>query len=115
MSQQRLDKLRHKMEAQGMEAMLVSKRENIRYLSGFTAGSDALLLISLQDQYILTDSRYTEQAGRECPNWELILEKPPDRKALQHFHLLMGLSHFTLDTDYSQSSSSHNTGYYKYG
>jgi hypothetical protein len=50
MSQQRLEKLRHKMEAQGMEAMLVSKRENIRYLSGFTAGSDALLLISLQDQ-----------------------------------------------------------------
>lgn len=47
MSQQRLEKLRHKMEAQGMEAMLVSKRENIRYLSGFTAGSDALLLISL--------------------------------------------------------------------
>jgi hypothetical protein len=29
MSQQRLEKLRHKMEAQGMEAMLVSKRENI--------------------------------------------------------------------------------------
>lgn len=83
MSKQRLDKLRQKMESHGLDAMLISKRENIRYLSGFYAGSDALLLLSHQDQYILTDSRYTEQAQRECPNWELILEKPPDRKELK--------------------------------
>ncbi len=84
MSQERLDKLRHKMEIQGLDAMLVSQAENIRYLSGFTAGSDALLLLSYQNQYILTDSRYTEQAGRECANWELILEKPPDHKELKN-------------------------------
>ncbi|NLO21567.1 MAG: aminopeptidase P family protein [Syntrophomonadaceae bacterium] len=83
MSQQRLDNMRHKMEARGLDAMLISKGENLRYLSGFTAGSDALLLLSHQDQYILTDSRYTEQAKRECPNWSLILEKPPDHKELK--------------------------------
>lgn len=68
------------MENNNMDAFLVTKAENIHYLSGFTGGSDAKLLISAHKAFILTDSRYFEQVARECPHWELVEEKPPDFK-----------------------------------
>ncbi len=82
MSTSRIIKIRNKIEENKLDAILVSKAENIRYLSGFTGGSDAVLLVSGQNQYIITDSRYTEQVQRECPGWELRLEKPPGREEL---------------------------------
>jgi Xaa-Pro aminopeptidase len=44
--------------------MIVSNLSNIRYLSGFT-GSEALLVLSQDEGWFLTDSRYTSQAGTE--------------------------------------------------
>ncbi|WP_054692632.1 M24 family metallopeptidase [Syntrophomonas palmitatica] len=73
---QRLDKLLASLEQRGLGAFLVSKPENIRYLSGFSGGSDARLLILKGQGYILTDSRYFQQAASECPGWELVEEKP---------------------------------------
>jgi len=71
------------MEANKLDAFLVSKAENIRYLSGFTGGEDARLLLSPEHRYILTDSRYFEQAARECPGWELVESRPPGLEELQ--------------------------------
>lgn len=68
---QRINKLRHIMNNNDIEAFLVSKPENIRYLSKFSSGSDAKLLISQDKQYIITDSRYIEQVKTECLEWEL--------------------------------------------
>ncbi len=68
----RVDKLREFLEAQGVDAFLVTKPENIYYLSGFTGGSDAKLVVSPIDAYILTDGRYLEQVQRECSEWEII-------------------------------------------
>ncbi len=82
MHDNRIDRIRYKLEENKLDAILVSKPENIRYLSGFTGGSDAVLLLSSQNQYIFTDSRYTEQVQRECPGWDLRLEKPPGREEL---------------------------------
>jgi Xaa-Pro aminopeptidase len=53
----------------------VTKAENIRYLSAFSGGSDAMLVISADGKYILTDGRYMEQAKRECEDWELMQEQ----------------------------------------
>ena len=50
--------------------MLVTQPENRRYLAGFT-GSAGVLLVSADQQAIATDFRYYEQAGVECPDWEL--------------------------------------------
>lgn len=71
MIEARLDRLRHFLEMQELQAFLVTKPENIYYLSGFTGGSDARLVVSMADKYIVTDGRYLDQAGRECPDWEL--------------------------------------------
>lgn len=68
----RIHKIRAFMQERALDAFLVSKPENVRYLSGFTGGADAWLLVSADDNYILTDGRYLEQVGRESPDWELV-------------------------------------------
>lgn len=56
--------------AAGVDAILVSQIENVRYLSGFT-GSYAFLIITLRDAYLLTDARYIEQASQECQGYSI--------------------------------------------
>ena len=72
MLEQRTAKLRHFLEADQLDALLVTKPENIFYLSGFTGGSDARLVVGLTDRYIVTDGRYLEQVERECGDWKLV-------------------------------------------
>lgn len=69
---QRMDKLHKEMQLSNMEAFLVTSPENIRYLSGFTGGRDAKLMVNHAKKYIITDSRYFQQAAIECPDWELV-------------------------------------------
>jgi len=54
-----------------LEAFLVTSLENIRYLSGFT-GSDATLLLTKDEKYLLTDSRYTTQAWGETQGYSIV-------------------------------------------
>jgi len=68
----RIKRIRSYLAAQELDAFLVSKPENIRYLSGFTGGLDAMLLISANQKHILTDGRYLHQVKRECVDWELV-------------------------------------------
>lgn len=67
----RVERLRRLMERQGIEAMVVTKRENCLYLSGFT-GTDGLVLVTGDRVYLVTDRRYTEQATVECRGWEVV-------------------------------------------
>lgn len=62
------------MEEKHLDAFLVTKPENIYYLSAFSGGSDARLVVSAHEKYILTDGRYLEQVNRECADWELVRE-----------------------------------------
>jgi Xaa-Pro aminopeptidase len=55
----------------GADLLLVSNLSNIRYLTGFT-GSEALLILSPDDGWFLTDSRYTSQAGAEVNGAKVI-------------------------------------------
>ena len=57
-----------------LDAILISSRENRRYLSGFT-GSAGYLLVTPQRQVLFTDSRYIEQAGTQSPHFEVIQAK----------------------------------------
>ncbi len=80
---ERIKKMLLYMEENHLDAFLISKGENIRYISGFTGGEDARLLLTPQHRYIFTDSRYFEQVKRECPDWELIESRPPGIEELQ--------------------------------
>jgi len=70
----RLRKLRASITKNGLDALLVSQPENLRYLSGFT-GSSGWLIISEQKAILATDFRYVEQAKGESPNFEIIQTK----------------------------------------
>ncbi|MDD2620277.1 MAG: Xaa-Pro peptidase family protein [Syntrophomonadaceae bacterium] len=83
MNKERLAKLLLSMENNQIDALLVSKPENIRYLSGFTGGSDARLLISDRENCILSDNRYWEQVTLECPGWQFWEVKPPGYNELR--------------------------------
>ena len=68
----RLQKLRTGLSSQGLEGFLVTDILNIRYISGFT-GSYAVALITHDSEFLLTDSRYTQQASEESPDFALEL------------------------------------------
>jgi len=70
----RLRKLRTAIAEKGLDALLISQPENLRYLSGFT-GSSGWLLISEQNAILATDFRYVEQAKGESPDFEIIQTK----------------------------------------
>ncbi len=62
----RRDALRGLLARHAADALLVTRIENLRYLSGFT-GSSAALLVSEAEAILVTDSRYAEQAAAEAP------------------------------------------------
>ncbi|NPV70840.1 MAG: aminopeptidase P family protein [Firmicutes bacterium] len=68
--QSRLSAVREYLERNRLEAMLVTGRENCAYLSGFTG--EGSLVVTATGLYILTDSRYFEQAGADAPAFELV-------------------------------------------
>jgi Xaa-Pro aminopeptidase len=53
------------LEAAGLDALLVTSRANVRYLTGFS-GSAALAVATLADVLLVTDFRYDEQARAEA-------------------------------------------------
>lgn len=53
------------LETAGHDAALITQRANIRYLSGFTGSSGALLIARSGASTLLTDFRYDEQANDE--------------------------------------------------
>ncbi|MCP4195112.1 MAG: aminopeptidase P family protein [Planctomycetaceae bacterium] len=67
----RLNKLRRSLKKSGADSMLVTNFTNVTYLTGFT-GDDSYLLITQQDAWLLSDSRYTTQLEEECPGLAVI-------------------------------------------
>ncbi len=65
MSRSRLARAASLLTARGLDALLVTSLENLRYLAGFT-GSDGVLVVSADGEgRFTTDSRYETQAGQE--------------------------------------------------
>src|SRR5688572_24189498 len=75
----RVERLRALLDGHELDGMLISSSANKRYFSGLRLGADeeatwpGTLLVTREATVILADSRYTEQAEREAPGWEVIL------------------------------------------
>ncbi len=69
-----MDKLLSYMKENGIDAFFLSKKQNVRYITGYT-GDDSYALITKEGYFFLTDPRYTEQVGIECPEYEIVLWK----------------------------------------
>jgi Xaa-Pro aminopeptidase len=66
----RADRLIEQAGLTAAEAIVISKRSNVFYVSGFTG--EGLALISRGQKAIVTDFRYVEQAGQEAPDFQVL-------------------------------------------
>ena len=73
----RCERLIELLKAAELEACWIVGPENIRYLSGYTG--EGSLLLADGERYILTDSRFTEQAERECDGFAVLRTSLTDR------------------------------------
>ncbi|HSI66907.1 MAG TPA: Xaa-Pro peptidase family protein [Planococcus sp. (in: firmicutes)] len=74
MKRVKLQKLRDEMKEQQIEAILITSKYNLRYITGFT-GSSGLAIVSNDEALFITDFRYTEQAAKQVTDFEIIKAK----------------------------------------
>lgn len=65
------EKIRAKLKAAGLDAIILFSDENTRYASSFHF-SDGAVVVTLEKSWLLTDSRYIEAAGNEACCDEII-------------------------------------------
>jgi Xaa-Pro aminopeptidase len=70
----RISRLKQLMESGGIEALLVMRREDVRYLSGFS-GSAGSLLIGAGRPCLITDFRYKLQSQKETSGVTIVIQK----------------------------------------
>jgi len=63
----RIRAIRRELSNRNIDCLLVTKPANVTYTTGFL-GEDSWAVITRSKVYLLTDSRYTEQAREECPD-----------------------------------------------
>jgi len=66
----RVARARARMAELGLPALFISNIENVRWVSAFS-GSNGFVLLKPDSAHFVTDSRYTEQAKKECPGFEV--------------------------------------------
>ena len=73
----RISAIRHRLDKEPFDTLLVLEQENRKYLSGFTGEdgqcdeSAGALFITADRQLLATDSRYVTQAENEAPEFEV--------------------------------------------
>lgn len=70
--ERRRERLFRELRERKVGNLLVTCPYNVTYLTGFT-GEDSFLFVSEDCTYLISDSRYDEQIGEECPDLELVL------------------------------------------
>ena len=67
----KLQKLRAEMKQRDVEALLVTSPFNLRYITEFT-GTAGLAIVTAEQAVFITDFRYTEQAGEQVKEFDII-------------------------------------------
>lgn len=87
----RVERARQLISESGLEALIVTGLNNIRYLSGFT-GSAGVVLVSGGRALLCTDSRYVTQAAEEAYAFEVVkIEKTWPEKLAETVPELRGM------------------------
>jgi Xaa-Pro aminopeptidase len=76
----RIAAIRRVLSKKKLGCLIVVKPANVCYVTGFS-GDDSWAVITPKTVYLVTDSRYTEQAAGECRNCEIIERKGPITQA----------------------------------
>ncbi|UCG58101.1 MAG: aminopeptidase P family protein [Phycisphaerales bacterium] len=67
----RIMAIRRKLHGTKADCLIVTEPANVTYTTGFM-GEDSWAVITKRAVYLLTDSRYTEQAQNECPSCRIV-------------------------------------------
>jgi len=67
----RIKAIRYQLNKKKINCLIVIKPANVTYATGFM-GADSWAVITKKQLYLLTDSRYTEQAQKECAACRII-------------------------------------------
>ncbi|HEC03193.1 MAG TPA: hypothetical protein ENI81_06605, partial [Phycisphaerales bacterium] len=67
----RIRAIRRRLSKKRISCLVVTKPANVTYVTGFM-GEDSWAVVAGSRVYLLTDSRYTEQAQQECPSCKII-------------------------------------------
>ena len=78
---ERLKAVRSGLKDRRVGCIIVTKAVNVSYVTGF-CGDDNWAVITARKAYLLTDSRYTEQAQKECLDCKIIERSEPMGKAV---------------------------------
>jgi len=70
----RIKAIRLKLNEKKLDCLIITKAANVTYTTAFS-GDDSWAVITGRAVYLLTDSRYTEQAQKECVGCKLIQRK----------------------------------------
>ena len=97
---ERYEKLAGLLPTLNAEAAIVLRRENMRYLSGYTG--EGCLFVCGQAHVIVTDFRYVEQAERQAPGWriERTTAERTGQKVCAELMEEFALSSAQVETDY---------------
>lgn len=95
----RINKVRAKFNEWQIDALLIENSSNRRWLSGFT-GSSGWLLLTSEEAFIATDSRYWEQAADQSPVYELVKLRGNNLEAIVAFLEGAGTIRIGLEADH---------------
>ncbi|GAA1577190.1 Xaa-Pro peptidase family protein [Actinomadura kijaniata] len=73
--ERRRDRLAARLAAADVDAMLVTRPVNVRYLTGLDSSNAALLVPAGGPAVLATDGRYAGTAALVCPELELVVER----------------------------------------
>ena len=76
----RIRAIRRTLNKKKIASLLLTKPANVTYTTGFL-GEDSWALITNRGIWLLTDSRYTEQAQKQCPHSKIIERTGPIAQA----------------------------------
>ncbi len=87
----KLAKLRAELQAANIDAFMITRPENRRYITGFH-GSAGTVLVTQTGAYLLTDFRYVEQAKSQAPEFQVIRTGAPGQNTLNDLIVADGVS-----------------------
>ncbi|MES9795237.1 M24 family metallopeptidase [Bacillus toyonensis] len=70
----KIDKIQNQLHHYGLDGLLITKKENRQYATGFT-GSAGVVLLSADQAVFITDFRYVDQAKVQIKDAEIIMHK----------------------------------------
>ncbi|MBM7552324.1 M24 family metallopeptidase [Thalassobacillus pellis] len=97
-----MDKLRgirQSIQDMELDGLLVTNDKNRRYLTGFT-GSAGVVLLTAEKSILITDFRYTEQAGEQAKGFEIVEHKKPIIEAISEQVSKLGIQKLGFEKDH---------------